>query len=81
MLIREFALDNSANSQEKLLALAVFLKDRAQDENARAEISQAAFIELAQDLKVNVTPDNLADMIASNLSAMCWNPWNPIPIA
>ena len=48
MLIREFALDNSANSQEKLLALAVFLKDRAKDENARAEISQDAFIDLAQ---------------------------------
>jgi hypothetical protein len=78
MLIREFALDNSANSQEKLLALAVFLKDRAQDENARAEISQAAFIELAQDLKVNVTPDNLADMIGQQPLSNVLEPMEPI---
>ena len=77
MLIREFALDNSANSQEKLLALAVFLKDRAQDENARAEISQAAFIELAQDLKVNVTPENLADMISQQPLSNVLEPLEP----
>lgn len=64
MLIREFALDDSANNQEKLVALAVFLKDRAKDENARAEISQDAFIDLAKGLKVNVTSDNLANMIS-----------------
>lgn len=63
MLIREFALDNSVKHQDKLLALATFLKDRAKDENARAEISQDAFIDLAQDLKVNVTKDNLADLV------------------
>jgi hypothetical protein len=31
MLIREFALDNSVKSKEKLLALVTFLKDRAQE--------------------------------------------------
>jgi hypothetical protein len=63
MLIREFAVDNSVKSDEKLLALVTFLKDRAQDENARAQISQDAFIETAKSLGINVTPDNLADMI------------------
>jgi hypothetical protein len=63
MLIREFALDNSIKNQEKLLALATFLKDRAQDENAQAQISQDAFIETAKSLGVNVTKENLADMI------------------
>jgi hypothetical protein len=48
MLIREFALDNSVKSKEKLLALATFLKDRAKDENAQAQISQDAFIKAAE---------------------------------
>ncbi len=64
MLIREFALDNSVKSDEKLLALVTFLKDRAEDENASAQISQDAFIETAKSLGINVTPDNLADMIS-----------------
>ena len=63
MLIREFALDNSVNSQEKLLALTTFLKDRAEDENARAQISQDAFIKAAKSLGINVTPENLGNMI------------------
>jgi len=63
MLIREFALDNSIKSSDKLLALSTFLKDRAEDENAQAQISQDAFIDLAQSLGVNVTQDNLSDMI------------------
>jgi hypothetical protein len=64
MRICEFALDNTAKSNDKLLALATFLKDRSEDENAQAQISQAAFIDLAQSLGVNVTQDNLGDMIA-----------------
>ena len=63
MLIREFAADDSVKSQDKLLALATFLKDRARDENAQAQISQDAFIDIAQGLKVNVTKDNLAEII------------------
>ena len=77
MLIREFALDDSAKSQEKLLALAVFLKDRAKDENARAEISQAAFIDLAQNLGVNVTAENLADMISQEPLSNMLEPLEP----
>ena len=63
MLIREFALDNSSKSQEQLLALTVFLKDRAQDENAQAQISQDAFIQAAKSLGINVTAENLGDLI------------------
>jgi len=63
MLIREFALDSSVKSNDKLLALVTFLKDRAEDENAQAQISQDAFIESAKSLGINLTPDNLADMI------------------
>jgi hypothetical protein len=63
MLIREFASDNSEQSQEKLLALTTFLKDRAQDENAKAQISQDAFIQTAKSLGINVTKQNLGDLI------------------
>jgi len=77
MLIREFKDTGRFSNQERLLALATFLKDRAQDENARAEISQAAFIELAQDLKVNVTPDNLADMISQQPLSNVLEPMEP----
>jgi hypothetical protein len=64
MLIREFASDKSATDPVKLLALATFLKQRAEDENAVAQISQAAFIEAAKSLDINITPESLADMIA-----------------
>jgi hypothetical protein len=66
MLIREFVENNNSQGQEKLLALSTFLKDRAADENAQAQISQTAFIDLAQSLGVNVTPENLADMISKD---------------
>jgi hypothetical protein len=64
MLIREFAGDPRSGNPAQLLALTTFLKDRAQDENAQAQISQTAFVDLAQSLGVNVTTANLADMIA-----------------
>lgn len=63
MRICEFAGDNPAN-RNRLVALATFLKDRAQDENAQAQISQAAFIDLAQSLGVTVASADLADVIA-----------------
>jgi hypothetical protein len=63
MLIREFASDNSSKSQEQLLALSTFLKDRAEDENAQAQISQDAFIQVAKSLGINVTADSLGNLI------------------
>lgn len=77
MLIREFQDTGRITNQERLLALATFLKDRAQDEDARAEISQAAFIDLAQDLGVNVTPENLADMISQEPLSNMLEPLEP----
>ena len=60
MRLYEFADPNS----QKLLALSQFLLGRADDTTANKQISQAAFIELAQSLGVNVTPDTLGDLIA-----------------
>jgi hypothetical protein len=66
MLIREFADLSSAIDKDRLLALSTFLKDRAADENSRAQISQDAFIDLAQSLGVNVTKANLGDVISQD---------------
>lgn len=66
MLIREFARDKSINDPVKLLALVTFLKDRAEDENARAQISQDAFIEAAKSLDITITPDSLAELISQD---------------
>jgi len=49
---------------QKLLALSQFLLGRADDTAAEKQISQAAFIDLAKSLGVNVTPDNLNQLIS-----------------
>ena len=59
MRLFEFANPDS----QKLLALSQFLLGRADDETASKEISQAAFIDLAKSLGVNVTPDNLNQLV------------------
>ena len=49
---------------QKLMALSQFLSGRSEDESAEKQISQQAFIDLAKSLGVNVTQENLGDMIA-----------------
>ena len=49
---------------QKLMALSQFLSGRSEDENAKKQISRTAFIDLAKSLGVNVTEDNLGDLIA-----------------
>jgi hypothetical protein len=77
MLIREFAGDTQSGDPALLLALTTFLKDRAEDENAQAQISQTAFIDLAQSLGVNVTAANLPDMIAQEPLSNVLEPLEP----
>ena len=60
MLIREVADPNT----QRLAALSQFLLGRSEDETAKKQISQTAFIDLAKSLGVNVTAENLGDMIA-----------------
>ena len=48
----------------KLAALSQFLLGRSEDESARKQISQDAFIEAAKSLGVNVTTENLGDLIS-----------------
>jgi hypothetical protein len=62
MLIREVA--ETGPDTQKLAALSQLLKDRMKDESATQPFSQDSFIKLAKSLGVNVTPDNLADLIS-----------------
>lgn len=49
---------------EQLAGLVQFLAGRSTDENAKKEISQDAFLKLAQDLDIDITPQNLADVVS-----------------
>ena len=60
MLIREVADPNT----QRLAALSQFLLGRSEDESAKKQISQTAFIDLAKSLGVNVTAENLGDLIS-----------------
>ena len=64
MLIREFSNDNNQAGDKRLLALVTWLSERAKDENARGQISQDAFIDVAKSLGVNVTHQNLGEIVA-----------------
>ena len=59
MRIFEVADPNS----QKLMALSQFLSGRSDDESAKKQISQQAFIDLAKSLGVNVTLENLGELI------------------
>jgi len=73
MLIREVADPNS----QKLAALSQFLLGRSEDESATKQISQDAFIDLAKSLGVNVTPDNLGDLISQEPLSNILDPLEP----
>lgn len=73
MLIFEVTDPNS----QKLAALSQFLLGRSEDETAKKQISQAAFIDLAKSLGVNVTPDNLGDLIGQEPLSNILEPLDP----
>ena len=62
---------------QKLAALSQFLSGRADDESAAKEISQTAFIDLAKSLGVNVTSDNLNQLIAQPPLSNILEPLDP----
>ena len=73
MRLFEFANPDS----EKLLALTKFLSGRAEDTTAEKRISQAAFIDLAKSLGVNVTAANLGDLINQEPLSNVLEPLDP----
>ena len=62
MLIREFD-EGSANTR-KLAALSDFLAGRAEDQNAKKQISKQAFINAAKSLGININEQTLSQLIA-----------------
>jgi hypothetical protein len=73
MLIREVADPNT----QRLAALSQFLLGRSEDETAKKQISQTAFIDLAKSLGVNVTADNLGDLISQEPLSNILEPLEP----
>ena len=73
MRLVEFATPDS----QKLLALSKFLSGRADDTTSKKEISQAAFIDLAKSLGVNVTTGNLGDMVSQEPLSNVLEPLDP----
>jgi hypothetical protein len=62
MLIREFD-EGSANTR-KLAALSDFLSGRAQDQNAKKQISKTAFINAAKSLGINISEQTLSELVS-----------------
>ena len=62
---------------QKLLALSQFLSGRSDDESAQKQISQDAFIELAKSLGVNITPENLGELISRPPLSNVLDPLDP----
>ena len=73
MRLVEFATPDS----QKLLALTKFLSGRADDTTAKKEISQAAFIDLAQNLGVSINPESLGDLISQEPLSNVLEPLEP----
>jgi hypothetical protein len=73
MLIREVADHNT----QRLAALSQFLLGRSDDESAKKQISQHAFIDLAKSLGVNVTAENLGDLISQEPLSNILEPLEP----
>jgi hypothetical protein len=62
---------------KKLMALSQFLSGRANDESAKKQISQDAFIEAAKSLGVNITENNLGDLISREPLSNILEPLEP----
>ena len=62
---------------QKLMALSQFLSGRSDDESAQKQISQQAFVDLAKSLGVNVTLENLGDLISQPPLSNVLEPLDP----
>ena len=73
-----FEVENKeADGSGKLMALSQFLSGRANDTDAKKQISTKAFIDLAQSLGVNVTADTIGDLIAKEPLSNVLQPYDP----
>lgn len=74
MRLYEFA---GIPDNQKLVGLAQLLSGRADNTNAKKEISTDTFIKLARNLGVQVTPDTIGDMIAKPPLSNVFEPYSP----
>lgn len=63
MKLQEVASDSQTDNNE-LIGLIQFLRGRAKDTSARLQISQDAFIKMAGNLGIQITPDSLVQLAA-----------------
>ena len=77
MKIFEVEEDPAAANGKKLAAISIFLSSRAGDEAAKKEISQAAFIDIAKSMGINVTAQNLGDLINQEPLSNILEPLDP----
>ena len=68
---------SSTPDPSALTGLVAFLNGRANDTNAQKQISQSAFISLAQSLDINVNAQNLGDLIAQTPLSNLLEPLDP----
>lgn len=64
MRIDEVETQTTGSDPNVLLGLVNFLAGRAEDTNAQKQISQDAFIQAAQSLGINITKQNLIDVVS-----------------
>jgi hypothetical protein len=76
MLIREFTETGSGDAK-RLMALVELLAGRSEDEATPKQISQDAFIDAAKSLGVNVTKENLGELINREPLKNVIEPLNP----
>ena len=77
MKIFEVDMGMATPNPAQLSGLVQFLNGRANETNARKEISQNAFIKLANDLDINITAQNLADIVSQEPLSNLLEPMDP----
>lgn len=76
MLITEVE-DDAGADPKKLLGLVNFLAGRADDTNSQKQISQDAFVKLANSLKIPVTKQSLSDIVSQPPLSNVLEPLDP----
>lgn len=77
MRIDEVASEGPTPDPARLLGLAEFLSGRVEDTNAKKQISQAAFISLAQSLDIPLSDSNLNTIVNQPPLSNVFEPLEP----
>lgn len=73
-----FEVENSNNKDpETLAAISKLLSGRAEDQAAKKQISVEAFLDIARSMGINVTEENLGEMITKPPLSNLLEPYDP----